>query len=91
MLPALLATANDPARRGLFWAGLAALVIAQLAALWMLCNHQVAQAQARQAGVRTEQVALAECLQHVPGATLATCTGGADAGASVPVGYIYQR
>lgn len=82
MLPALLNAANHPARRGLFWTALAALVVAQLAALWMLCSHQVRAAEVRHAGLRGEQMALVDCLHSAPGATLASCTGAmTDAGA----------
>ena len=93
MLPSLLASANHPARRGLFWTTLAALALAQLAALWVLCNHQVQAAEARHAGTRMERVVLADCLRYVPDATLATCKGQvADAGhgATVPVGYTFH-
>lgn len=84
MLPRLLAnTANAPRVR-LFWAIVGILAAAQLAALWMLCNDQVQQGQMRRAMIEVERVALADCLRHVPGATLDSCTDKAPSPDAVP-------
>jgi hypothetical protein len=60
-------------RDKLFWIMIGALVVAQLAAFWMLCRQQVLNAQAREAVVQVERMAMAECLRHVPRASSGNC------------------
>ena len=79
MLPAFLDRYIDPQtqwprHRG-FWIVVGGVVAAQLVALWMLCNHQVRKAETRQAQQLVQQLALADCLRYVPGATVGSCTG----------------
>lgn len=69
-LPASIATST---RDKLLWTLLGALALAQLIALWMLCTHQVRQAEVRQTALQVQQVAIADCLAHIPGATLSAC------------------
>lgn len=88
-----------------FWLGATVLVLGQLAAFWMLCSEQVRKAEVRNAAMRVERLALADCLRSVPGATLTSCAqriappdgraqalAGAPAAAAsvVPVNYVYQ-
>lgn len=74
MLSGLLdpATRMPHARR--FWLVFGGLILAQLVALWVLCSHQVRIAEARQNERTVQQLALADCLQYIPGATIASCT-----------------
>ena len=76
-LPRLLDNTADTRRDVMMWGVLAALVIVQVAAFWMLCTHQVRKAQERDAAIQSQRMAVADCLQYLPGATLATCASGA--------------
>jgi hypothetical protein len=62
------------AREKMFWASVTALAVGQLAAIWMLCNYQVREAQAREATIQVERTALADCLRYIPGSTPHHCT-----------------
>jgi hypothetical protein len=62
------------AREKMFWASVAVLAVGQLAAIWMLCSHQVRQAQARAATMQVERSALADCLRYIPGSTPHHCS-----------------
>jgi hypothetical protein len=66
-------TAADAARDRVFWMGATALVLSQLLAFWMLCSHQVRKAEVRHASLQVESIAIADCLRHVPNATLISC------------------
>ncbi|HEY8360526.1 MAG TPA: hypothetical protein VIL30_23980 [Ramlibacter sp.] len=72
-IQSLTDTTQQPRSR-LFWVALGALAVAQLFAFWMLCNQQVRNAQARDTGAAVQQLALADCLQYVPGSTVASCS-----------------
>ena len=101
-----LATAVDPrtqqARSPMFWGIFGALAAGQLFAFWLLCTHQVRKAEARQNEALVQQMALADCLQYIPGSTIASCIGrgtsaqaaGARGGAAVtgavPVSFRYR-
>lgn len=78
----LLAGAIDPApqqpRSRMFWMGLGALAAGQLFAFWLLCSHQVRVAEARQNELTVHQMALADCLQFIPGSTIASCARRVD-------------
>lgn len=74
MLSALLDPVTQKPRTPLFWAVFAGLIFAQLLLLWALCSHQVRLAEARDAETVMQRMALNDCLQYVPGATIATCT-----------------
>jgi hypothetical protein len=99
------ATVIDPRtqqpRSRLFWLALGALVAGQLFAFWLLCVHQVRIAEARNNEALVHQMALADCLQYIPGSTIASCSarvapdtaqmGGAPmAQGAVPVSYSYR-
>jgi hypothetical protein len=77
MLPPLLANLLDPGtqspRSRLFWMVLGALAVGQLLAFWLLCSHQVRKAEVRRTAVMVHQMALADCLQYIPGSTIASC------------------
>lgn len=74
---------NAGARRErLLWSLLAALVVGQLAAFWMICSHQVRQAEMRDVSLQVQRVALADCLQYIPRATLNSCASRVDPGRS---------
>jgi hypothetical protein len=60
-------------RHKAFWIVLGALVAAQLVAFWLLCSQQVHRAQARHAQQQEQQVALADCLRSMRGASLGNC------------------
>jgi hypothetical protein len=67
--------ANIPVtmRQKMFWALIATLAVGQLAAIWMLCSYQVRQAQAREATVQVDRMALADCLRSGPASTPRHC------------------
>ena len=60
-------------REKMFWVLIAALVVGQLVAFWMLCSYQVRLAQARSASVHLERMVLADCLGYSVAATPAHC------------------
>lgn len=74
----LLADVIDPRTQQphgrMFWMVLGALVAGQLFAFWLLCTHQVRKAEARDNEVMVQQMALADCLQYIPGSTIASCS-----------------
>ena len=83
----ILAGAIDPStqqpRSRMFWVVLGALAAGQLFAFWLLCSHQVRVAESRQNEMTVHQMALADCLQYIPGSTIASCAKRIDpAGAS---------
>lgn len=109
-MSSLLANVIDPRtqqpRSRMFWVVLGALVVAQLFAFWLLCSHQVRKAEARSNELIVNQMALSDCLQYIPGSTIASCSArlGSTAQASathpqrsnpavtgaVPVSYSYR-
>jgi len=56
-----------------FWVAVSVLVLGQLVAFWMVCSQQVRMAQVRRANARVEALAVADCMRHVPNASLASC------------------
>ena len=104
----VLASVIDPStqepRSRMFWLIVGALVAGQLFAMWLLCSHQVRKAEARQTEAVVHQMALSDCLQYIPGSTIASCTSrmaadsqGARPSASsnalngaVPVSFSYR-
>ena len=99
----LLANVVDPSmeqpRSSMFWVGLGAVVVGQLFAFWLLCSHQVRKAEARQNEAVVHQMALADCLQYIPGSTIASCSSRSDVNAgrpqatmtgAVPVSFSYR-
>jgi hypothetical protein len=102
----VLANVIDPRtqqpRSHLFWVVLGALVTGQLFAFWLLCSHQVRKAEARGNEILVNQMALADCLQYIPGSTIASCSARLDPAAAqqaaanptvagaVPVSFSYR-
>jgi hypothetical protein len=74
----LLANVIDPRtqqpRSRMFWVVLGAIVAAQLFAFWLLCSHQVRIAEARSNEATVQQMAMSDCLQYIPGSTIASCS-----------------
>jgi len=70
-----LATPAPEAPHGTaFWWATVSLAVLLMATFWLVCNRQVELAQARSAEAQMAQEALADCLQYIPGATVASCT-----------------
>jgi hypothetical protein len=87
----LLANVIDPGtqqpRTRMFWVILGALAAVQLFAFWLLCSHQVRKAEARRSEALVQQMALSDCLQYIPGSTIASCAVRGDrAPQAVPAG-----
>jgi hypothetical protein len=61
------------------WVLLAAVAAAQLFAFWLLCSHQMRKAEARRNETVVQQMALSDCLQYIPGSTIASCNARGDA------------
>lgn len=59
---------------------LVVLAIGQLVAFWMLCSQQVRKAQIRDVSLAVQRVAIADCLQYIPRATLNSCVQRVDPG-----------
>lgn len=105
-MPSRQTTKTDTIMRDrVFWLAATVLVLGQLLAFWMLCSHQVRQAEARHASAQVERMAVVDCLRSVPNATLGSCTArvappdreAASFAAArnaavqvVPVNYVYQ-
>lgn len=68
------------ARDRLFWTALGALAVGLLVAFWVICEHQVRKAQMRDVSLEVRRVAIADCLQYVPRATLNSCANRVDPG-----------
>lgn len=80
MLSDLLDPATRMPRHRAFWAVPGGLILAQLAALWLLCSQQVQQAEQRQARspaapAALQTFAVADCLHYIPGSTVTGCAG----------------
>jgi len=69
-------------RSPVFWVVFGALIVAQLVAVWMLCARQVRVADDKRSEMQAQQLAVADCLRHVPNATLTSC--GRRVGREVP-------
>jgi hypothetical protein len=90
ILTGLLDPETKMPRHRTFWWVLGGVILAQLVALGMLCRHQVAVAQTRHAEQHMHRVALADCLQHIPGATLSACNGRVPRDDREPV-YLHRE
>jgi hypothetical protein len=101
----VIAPQTQQPRSRAFWMVLGALVAGQLFAFWLLCVHQVRVAEARNNQALVQQMALADCLQYIPGSTIASCSarvsvaqmqaqqmGGPPSSVqgAVPVSYSYR-
>lgn len=99
MLHALLdPKTNEPRSPGFWWAA-AAAVLVLFAAFWHVCSQQVARAENRSTEAQLAQAALADCLQYIPGSTVASCvqriapqpaTHTAAAEGATPVNYTFR-
>src|SRR5687767_7592129 len=75
ILSHIIDPATQQPRSRMWWVVLGAIVAGQLFAFWLLCSHQVRKAEARQNEVVVQQMALSDCLQYIPGSTIASCAG----------------
>lgn len=66
------------------WVLLGAIAAGQLFAFWLLCSHQVRKAEARQNEAVVQQMALSDCLQYIPGSTIASCNARGAQKVAVP-------
>ena len=73
LMSGLLDPQTQMPRTRLFWAVLGVMIFAQLVALWLLCSQQVRKAEARETALQAQQMALADCLRTIPGATRGSC------------------
>jgi hypothetical protein len=76
---------TEQPRSTMFWVILGALAAGQLFAFWLLCSHQVRKAEARQNEAVVQQMALSDCLQYIPGSTIASCTTRSGVNTQAPV------
>ncbi len=78
MTALLAANVIDPhtqqPRGRMFWLVLGGIAVAQLIAFGLLCSHQVRKAEARTTEMVVQQMALSDCLQYIPGSTIASCS-----------------
>lgn len=65
---------SAPEARRMPLALLVGIALAQLLAFWLLCSHQVRKAEVRQAEVQVHRMALSDCLEYIPGSTIASCS-----------------
>ena len=65
----------NEARSRWLWLLLGAVACAQLLAFWMVCSQQVRLAEVRRAEWQVQQMALSDCLEYIPGSTIASCAG----------------
>jgi hypothetical protein len=77
-MPAITADPHEDhpelAQNRLLRVALVALVLLQLVAFWMVCSHQVRQAEVRDTAITVQQMALSDCLQYIPRSTIASCS-----------------
>jgi hypothetical protein len=78
MLSNVLESGTEQPRSRTLWMILGALAIGQLFAFWLLCSHQVRKAEARHNEALVQQMALSDCLQYIPGSTIASCSARTD-------------
>lgn len=85
MLSQVLAHRADSRRSNLFWAAIAALMLSQLVAFYLLCSAQVQKAQQREAAVFAQRMAVSDCL-HAADSTIGGCANRAvlHAGSAAP-------
>lgn len=90
----------QPAPSRFWWMVLGAVAAGQLCAFWMLCTQQVRSAEARRDEAVMQQMAMSDCLQYIPGSTIASCNTRLQAkadtqvmgagGGAVPVSFNYR-
>jgi len=75
LLASVIGPGTQPPRSRTFWMIVLAVVGGQLFAFGLLCSHQVRKAEARRNEAVVQQMALSDCLQYIPGSTIASCAG----------------
>jgi hypothetical protein len=70
-VPASTRSANST--RLFLWGAVALLAVAQLVAFWRLCETQITKAQVRDGMLHSQRLAIRDCLQNLPGASLSGC------------------
>ena len=75
---------SQPFRNRMLWVLLALVAAGQLFAFWLVCSHQVRLAEARRNEAVVQQMALSDCLQYIPGSTIASCSERGDVTRAVP-------
>ncbi len=65
---------HESPRSGWLRVLLVGIAMSQLFAFWLLCSHQVRRAEARRDEAAIQQMALTDCLQYIPGSTIASCS-----------------
>lgn len=78
MLPQTRAKNAQVSHSGLFWAAILTLMVAQIAAFWLLCSQQVRKAEVRDASAHQERLALADCM-GAPKSSVSGCRARAAA------------
>jgi len=76
-------TSSEPVRNRMLWVLLGAVAAGQLFAFWLVCSHQVRLAESRRNEAVVQQMALSDCLQYIPGSTIASCNARDDVNAQV--------
>ena len=74
MLSRLLDPREGMPRQPLFWLVLAAIVVTQLMAFYLLCTQQVRKAENRRAEAEVQRMANADCLQYLAQSTIGSCS-----------------
>ena len=80
LLTADSSSQSRPTQRRWWWVLLGGVAAAQLCAFWLVCSQQVRRAEALHNEAVVQQMALADCLQYIPGSTIASCTSRQGAG-----------
>jgi hypothetical protein len=65
-------------RDSLFHASLLALAMGLFVTFWMVCSQQVRKAKMRDITTEVQRVAIVDCLQYIPRATLNSCASRVD-------------
>jgi hypothetical protein len=95
------ASGSVPALARAAFMALGMLAAGELLAVWLVCSQQVRQAEVRREEAAVQQMALADCLQFIPGSTIGSCNApqvsGAraapspvKASAAVPVSFLVR-
>lgn len=75
------ASAGVPARTRAGVMALGMLAAGELLAFWLVCSQQVRVAEVRHEEAAVQQMARADCLQFIPGSTIASCNAPQPSGA----------
>ncbi len=78
MPPDLPQKSASAQRERLFRLALLVLATGLFVAFWMVCSQQVRKAQMRDVTMQVQRVAIGDCLQYVPRATLNSCASRVD-------------